>query len=151
MILNLFFRFLALWVVFHTSHASAARNRVNPKDKLEGRLPPQEVKLPSANIAAWSTAGRKYPSEVLMGVLRDQLNIDEPEKGPVYIFTQFMPGAIYEDIVNGGKHVLLITAQWGNGIEEFKADLHHLALNDCKETEYDTIEFDYDEAYNAGQ
>jgi hypothetical protein len=101
MILNLFFRFFALWVVFHTSLSSAARNHINPKAKLEGR--PADVELLHENTMAWSRAGREFPSNVLMGVLKDQLDISKPEKGAVYIFTQFLRGTIWEDLWNGGK------------------------------------------------
>jgi hypothetical protein len=51
----------------------------------------------------FTKARRIYPSTILEAVLKDQLDIDEPEKGPIYVFIQFTPGAIYEDIVNDAR------------------------------------------------
>lgn len=100
MIFNLFFRFIALLVVFHSSLAPAAR--INPKHSLVGIEAPKDLKVPPKDTVPWSTTGRQFTMDVLAGILKQQRG-DEPKKGAIYIFTQFMPGAIYEDIVNGGK------------------------------------------------
>ncbi|PVH93913.1 hypothetical protein DM02DRAFT_209880 [Periconia macrospinosa] len=158
MIFNLFFRFIALLVVFHSSLASAVR--INPKDLLVGTEPPKDLKVPPRETIAWTTTGRQFPNDLLAAILKQQRG-EVPVKGAIYVFTQFQPGAIYENVVNGGKHVLLVTAQWGYNPGEFRADKHELGLYECQDPQtktenkdkgiakYKDGNFDFDKAYNA--
>ena len=98
------FRVLVLWIMLHMSFTTPAKTGMGQKDKIIGRLAPPALvgDLPPTSHE-FTKAGKIYPSTILKAVLKDQLDIDEPEKGPVYVFIQFIPGAIYEDIVNGGR------------------------------------------------
>jgi len=78
------------------------------KDKISGRIVPASTwsigEDGSFNPRSpASTEGKRFAGKVLRAVLRDQLKINKPDKDAVYVFLQFWPGAIWEDIANGGK------------------------------------------------
>lgn len=104
MISSAFFRVFVLWVMLHISFISTAKDGLGQKDKIAGRIVPPALigDLPDSSID-FTAAGKKFPGKVLKTILKDQLDIEEPEKGPVYVFLNFWPGALYEDVVNGGK------------------------------------------------
>lgn len=40
---------------------------------------------------------------ILKGALKNQLKVDEPEQRVAYVFIAYRPGAIWEDLFNGGS------------------------------------------------
>ncbi|KAJ4289844.1 hypothetical protein N0V90_011176 [Kalmusia sp. IMI 367209] len=84
--------------------------------------------------------GREVPKALLTkhtlqeslpkGVLKDQLKVDEPEQGVAYVFIAYRPGAIWEDLFNGGSHVVMIVAQFAMSLRSWKAEQFHLAVTD---------------------
>jgi hypothetical protein len=101
-----FLRFVILWLVLQVSLISG-RGTSN-KDKISGRTAPSSTWSLSEDgrfspETPLSVEGRRFPGAVLRSVLKDQLKIEKPDTNAVYIFLQFWPGAIWEDIVNGGK------------------------------------------------
>ncbi|KAF2680443.1 hypothetical protein K458DRAFT_407204 [Lentithecium fluviatile CBS 122367] len=139
----MFLNAISLWVLFVTCMVAAKPGREG-KDKLTDaqRLRHLLARYPIA-IRLFPTKGMRFSGKLLSAVFKDQLDINEPEKGAVCLYWWKTRTSL------NVCRVAIIFASFGNDKTGFRGQVHHLSEENCITTSHEREAFEFDAATNA--